>query len=236
MRAVFGIIFLLVLLVACAEKPAAIPALDGDTGPAVEQDDTTPPQAAAEVKPAEDKEDPAVLALFSKQPQVKSYSFDVAVLPDRSSSHQYFVKGDKVKIEPVTQLSFSGQPLEVVYLDRTAKTATGYCVRSGTCKNLEGMPLDYDEWNIVLPQEWIGQIKYGEKTGTLTFFNKQVTRVRYQADGKYYEAYVDNYYGMPQRVAIASNPEMKTIVGGYEYRNMAFNMLEDSDVVFTPRS
>lgn len=230
-RIVFAAVFLVLFVIACAKgtTPADTVGTTGNT-------DTGTPQAApqdvAKAEPTVNKGDPEVIKLFDRQPQVKSYSFDVVKFPSKVATATYKVRGDGVRIETVEDIAVADEVMDFIFLNKTAKTATGYCERGGGCDDAnQAYSLEYSRFDIVYPHEWIPQIKYGQKVGSLTYDNKPVTRIKYQADGKYYEAYVDNYYGMPQYVAIASDPEMTKIVGGYEYRNMGFNNVKDTDVV-----
>jgi hypothetical protein len=162
---------------------------------------------------------------------VKSYSFGLAELPDKRGGHQYYVRGNKVKIDPIQSIVREAD-IDVVFLDTTAKTAVAYCIDSTGCDTPnDPMAQRYGDWDIVLPEEWIEQAKYGKITKSLTFLSRPVTVVQYGADGKYYEVYIDNYFGYPLRVAIATDAEMTNIIGGYEYRDMAFNSIKDTDVV-----
>jgi hypothetical protein len=225
-KIVFGVLVLILFLVACASEPVATP-------PANTQTTTQPTaQEAADAEPTVNEVDATVNKLFSRSGQVKSYSFDLAKLPDARAIGTYYVKGDKIKIIPVSELVLPQGNVDVIYLDLATQTAIGYCSRAGTCNDPQKqIIMKLDEWNVVLPPDWVNQIKYGKTAGTLTFYDRTVTRVKYEADEKYYEAYVDNFYGFPQRIAVAEDPEMTKIVSGYEFRNMAFNKVADADVV-----
>jgi hypothetical protein len=172
-----------------------------------------------------------VVAILDRYSRVKSFSFQLADLPDMRGSHEYFVMGDKIRIDPVKQLLDVGD-IDVIFLDTTKKTAKAYCIDSSGCDTPnDAIAVDYDKYSIVLPPEWMTQIKYGEITGTQSFYNRKVQKVVYEANGKYYEAYLDDYFGMPLRIAIATDPGIKNIVGGFEYRQPAFNGLEETDVI-----
>ncbi|HIH25085.1 TPA: hypothetical protein HA251_08690 [Candidatus Woesearchaeota archaeon] len=174
---------------------------------------------------------PAVTKLLTRNSQVKSYSFDVALLPDKRGGAHYDVKGTLIRVTPLSDQS-AETGADVIFIDTVARTADGYCVRGKTkCLDPNApIAMDYDEWIVPLPPSYLEDITYGEVIGSLTFFNKPVTRIKYQRGALYYEAYLDNYFGYPQRVAIGSNPEMTDIIGGYEYRNMAFNTVQDDQL------
>jgi hypothetical protein len=202
---------------------------DPSTGSAAPVGGTAGPDVDTTATP-----NPAVIKLLERNGQVKSYSFSVANLPDRRGGPAYYVKGDNVRVEPTIDF-VKTEKYDIIYLNLRDQTAIGYCLKN--CETLnQAVSLTYADWAVPLPLTWIEDMKYGEIIGSLTYFNKPVTRVKYQKDGEYYEVYVDNYFGYPQRVAIATDKEMTNIIGGYEYRSMAFNSLKDTDVVFTPKT
>jgi hypothetical protein len=225
-KIIFGVLVLILFLVACAKTEPAMPA--ANPTPAAQPT----PESVAKAEPTQNAVDPTVEKLFSRMSSVKGYSFDLAKLPDARAVGTYYVKGNKIKVVPVEELVLTQGNVDVIYLDLDKQTATGYCVLKGTCPDPnKEIPLKLDDWNVVLPPTWVDQIKYGKASGTLTFYDRQVTRVKYEAGGKYYEAYVDNYYGFPQRIAVSTNADGTSIVSGYEFRNMAFNKVTDADVV-----
>jgi hypothetical protein len=232
MRTLLAIILLAMLVAACSQsqqQPPAQPPQDqpGVQPPTPQQESQTGVQAQPEPR----KENPEVVKYLQRNDLVKSYSFAVALLPDKRGAGVYYVKGDKIRIEPVRELQRSAD-YDVIFLDMTAKTAAGYCLpRQGCVDENYAIPLSYDDWIIVLPSQWLEQIRYGTRTTGFTFYDKPVHVIRYQADGKYYEVYIDNYFGYPQRVAISTDERMTNIIGGYEYRQMAFNTVKDSDLV-----
>ncbi len=176
---------------------------------------------------------PDVVKLYARQGQIKSYSFDLAKLPDRRGYAEYFIKGDNVRIAPPKE-SVSELRVDFIYLNLATNTAVGYCAKSGSCTDPNSpIPLSYSDWSIPLPISWADDAQYGKVAGTLNFFNRPITKVQYQKGALYYEVYIDNYFGYPLRVAIANDPDFKDIVGGYEYRNIAFNSLQDKDVTYT---
>jgi hypothetical protein len=225
---VITFIAILFLLAACG--PAQTPAT---TSPS---DDVQPsePAASPTVKADSRVVNDDVNKMMAKASAVKSYRFTLAKLPEKSGTHIYSVKGTKIRVDPLAKLYYT-QDIDVVYLDTVAKTATGYCLPEKGCndKNV-AIELEYNDWIIPLPTEWIDQAKYGKTAGTLTFFDRPVTRVRYEGDDQYYEVYVDNYYGFPLRIAVATDADMGNIISGYEYRSIAYNTVTDADVVYKP--
>jgi len=237
-KTLFALIALVLFLVACTQNtPGTKETTQDDTTVDTTADiipDTTQEitKDAVDMKPETTSANPDIVKMFDRLSQIKSYSFTIANLPDMGGRHTYSIKGDKIRIDVLQGLYEAGGDIDVVFLDTTKKTAAGYCLQSASCDTPNNaVTMDYDKWMVVPPTEWVSQIKTGTKSGSLTFFNRPVTKVKYSAGGKYYEAYIDNYYGMPLRIAIATDKEMTKIVGGYEYRTMAFNTVKDDQIV-----
>jgi hypothetical protein len=176
-----------------------------------------------------DAANPDIVKLFARQGQVKSLSFDFAKLPVDNVIGTYSVKGDLASIKPTTNAKTS--KFDIVYIDNAAKTAVAYCTVPGCTDKNQAIAQSYDDWSIPMPLDWASDIQYGKIIGTITYSNKQVTRIEYQKGSLFYEVYIDNYFGYPQRIAISDDSSFKNIVGGYEYKNMAFNNVQDSNVV-----
>jgi hypothetical protein len=208
--------------------------LDGQQAPG-EQPSTQTTKEAAQAEPEDLLPNSETSRLFDSAQNVKSYQVNIALLPDGRARYTYAVRGNRAKVTLVTPIDVPNGIVEVVYLDFVAKTANGYCEgKTRGCDPLLGHPLAFEDYDIMLPPQWIDQLRYGEKTRTRTFENYQVNTVRMEKGGKFYEALVHTYWGLPVRIAIADDTEMTQIVGGYEYRNIDVNKLKDADV--TPPS
>ncbi len=227
----------MLLFASCAQQTVLSPAAPAENQPPVGEQAVPPVQEAPPAaQPASGETpvgdiNPDVVKLFGRVSAVKSYSFTFAKLPDERAGNTYFVKGSKIRVDVLPELS-PGNNIEVVFLDTTDKSAYGYCVTASICPDPnKATKLNYDDWIVPLPPSWTTQVQYGKIVGTLTYQDRPVTEVRYVLGGKYYEAYVDNYYGFPLRVAIASDQDFTDIVGGSEYTAIAFNTVSDSQVV-----
>jgi hypothetical protein len=213
---------LLIVLSACTQ-------VDDNSQPLAPVDVTK--DAATESVPY--RYDPQVRKLFENPAKVSSYSFDLVLLPDRSTQRTYLVNGQRAKVVLQEELLVPGGVVDVVYLDLENKTATGYCTRERKlCTDLaSGTPLPYPDYEIVLPQDWVSQLEKASFVNSRTHEGVQATVVQYTAGDAYYEAYVHPFFGLPMRVAIATDSAMTNIYGGYEYRSIAFNAVQDRDVM-----
>jgi len=177
------------------------------------------------------KADPNVVKYFEKSGTVKSYKFDLYDLKQEIVLGTFTVKGDLAKFKFVSSQIMKENAPDYVYLNLAEKTAREYCIDKTRCATPgSSWTVEYDLHGIIFPPDWIESFKYGTKVRSLTFDRRQVNVLQYQADGKWYEAYIDPFYGYPLRVAIADDKEMTKIVGGYEYRSMAFNSVKDEEV------
>jgi len=221
------IIIAAVVLIACAPAQTAPPEQKlGEIGPSVvatEDDDT----------PILRRENADLRDMVEKQSAVKSVSFDVATLPDMGAWAKYYVRGDKAKVIPASAIDMNGWTADTVYVDFTAKTAEAYCIELSSCKKENrAATVDFARYDIELPTQWGDRVVYGERTGGVTFNSRQVTVVRWEENGKTFEAYIDPFYGVMHRAAVLDlSKDPPAVIGGYEYRDITYNTVKAEDVV-----
>ena len=222
-------IALLFVIAACA--PAQGPRAPDQVA---QQPVIAPPTPSDEhvAQPTDAKPNAEVQALSAKAGQIKSYTFDLARLPSFTADVKYFVRGSKAKIKLVTPLRFDTWNADYIYLDYDARTATAYCIDLDFCKKLNRTEsVSFEQYGIKLPQQWLDEIQYGVKKTSLQYNNRQVNVVAWQEGAVDYEAYLDSFYGYPQRVAMISGQgEDAKVIGGYEYQSMSFNTVKEEDV------
>ncbi len=219
-------IIALALLAACApaaQEPAApgVPAREptARTGP-------TPEAAEADNQPLLRTKNAEIEAMVEKSSGVKSISFDVASLPDKRAWATYHVRGTKARVDLVDDLLMNGNwYADYIYLDLEKGTAEARCIDIAACKDEpHSGAVPFDRYDIELPQDWGSRVVYGEKTGGVTYNSRQTTVVRWEEDGKTFEAYLDPFYGIAQRVAVLDlTTEPPKITGGYEYLEVTYN-------------
>ncbi len=235
MRKTFALlaIFLIIFVVACAPPQAQQPAqAPPQAAPA---QNASAPQAPAIDKPlvgADTLRTPNAQTeqLLARSGQVKSVSFVPAALPGKTGKDTYYVVGNRTKVKLSAYRTMNGWSADTVYADLAARTANAYCINPSVCKGEQKGVVDFSQYDVPTPQSWLDDIRYGEKTGSLQFEGRPVVVVRWEKDGKYYEAYLDSYFGIPHRVAIATDADMQRIVGGYEYQTLAINSATADDV------
>ena len=218
------LIALAVILTACAPvADVAIPepTITGPSPAAEPTDDAILRAANAEI-----------VQIVEKSAGVRSIVFDVANLPDKGAWATYRVRGSKARVDIVTPIPMEGWSADTIYLDLDAKTAEARCIALTGCKKENRRAsTGYGPYGIVFPLDWGDRAVYGERTGTVTFNDRPTAVVRREEEGKTFEAYIDTFYGAAQRVAVLDlGTEPPTIIGGYEYRNMAYNTVAEADV------
>lgn len=173
--------------------------------------------------------------------KVKSYRFlhspieKVGGSIRQTQDSTYLVRGDLVKVEKNRPVSVDTETyVDTVYLDLSAMTATGYCMsrNKGTC-SVEGEERDasYSDYKIKLPPEYLDDVNSDAKiVGTINFESREVVRVRWTDGPLYGEMYVDDFMGLPLRVAYYSDDEYGDIVRGVEFLEIAYNQVKDEDV------
>lgn len=218
------LVLLLIAVAACAQPQDPTPRALAP--PSAEHADA--PERTSILPPAKNDE---IEAMFARAGQVKSYSFDAVRLPDGNAFGTYFVRDGKAKVELVTPVLQNGWSADYVFVDYTTRTANFYCIELAGCKKERRVaPAEFSAYGIPLPLEWREQAVLGGKAKAITFEQRPATVVQWEAGDRHYEAYLDNHYGFPLRVAIAEDPGMTRIVGGTEYRALSFNSVAAEDV------
>ncbi len=196
------------------------------------------PAAPAETPPAAPQMDPALRALLDKASGVTSMTFVYAPIEMGPTSaivnpgDTYLVRGDKARVDVVLPHSYDASTaVNTVYLDLAQKTAIGFCDDSitGCPREGEQRPAAYGDYAITLPTDW--QVPASARIiGSRQFGSREVQIVRYQAGGKRYETYIDQFFGVPLRIGIYADSDYSQLVGGVEYQDAGFNNVKTSDV------
>ena len=108
---------------------------------------------------------------------------------------------------------------DVIYLDKESKTAQAYC-DSRKCK-VKGKKedLNYEEFYIFTPLDWINEIESAEKIGEELIEKRNTWKLSTNKG----TIWVDSYYGVPMQVEFAENT--------YKFQKMNFNDVKDEDVI-----
>jgi hypothetical protein len=248
---IIGLIVLL-LIAACTQQSVTCP--DGSSAANVAAC-PAPPQKPAETKPPAETPpqtnvvdkveqavnlDPAIKTLIDMPAtKVQSMSFTHAPMETTSAGivtnvrNRYLVRGSKMKVEVKKPISHDDTTyIDTVYLDREAKSIKAFCNDAALCSVTgEQRPAAYEDYAITLPLDWLASIP-GDATlqSSTTFDRRKVTIIRYARDEKFYEMYLDQFTGVPLRVAIFSDSDRLKLIGGVEYRDFGLNNVREADV------
>ncbi|MBR9692419.1 hypothetical protein GOV07_00630 [Candidatus Woesearchaeota archaeon] len=240
-------ILLLFFIIGCAAQSVNCP--DGSTV-ATEADCPLPPMPDPiedvpdvpdePVAPEEPQVmDADVLALFERSSKVNSVSFiytgteKVGTDEAQITKRTYTVLGDKVRVDIPVPPQYSPDTFaDLVYLDLTTKTATGFCTEGKNCMTPQPREASYNDYKITTPIAWLGQVPTNAYIkGNKQFDGKtQMTIIRYEKDGLYFEMLVQPHYGMPVSVGAYKTSNLGDMVWRYEYRDVAYNLVKEADV------
>lgn len=140
----------------------------------------------------------------------------------------FWIKGSIVKREmPVITSILYNNKIDTAIFDRVKKTAMGYCESEKYCA-VRGKvgPLDYDEYYVNTPFDWIEEIRTAEKLNSERMFDRDVWKLNVNKGEM--TMWVETYYGVPLRVDVGGKR--------YEFTYPVFNSLTDSDVAFKERN
>jgi len=240
-----ALIAALLLVAACSQQAYVCPdgayARSAAECPGAQQSPTQPqtqpsPAVVAQMLPAIQQ----LIDLHNAK--VQSYSFVYAPIemlrsgPTVSPGSTYNVRGTKVRVDVWHSQSINpASNIDTVYIDTTTREVHAFCMSQQVTRcSIKGdpRPASYDDYVIKLPLDWLAEIPANATMSSgITFQNKDTRRIRYVADGKYYELLADTYSGVPLRVRIYGDPDYATLVGGVEYQQFAINFIKEADVI-----
>lgn len=174
---------------------------------------------------------PKVQRLIDKGLSVGSFSYDFKDLqkPKEALTYHYNIKSSLVKrYLPITTKILYQNDFDVVIFNRENKTATAYCESQEYCKKVgEYGQVNYDDYYVDTPLDWLEKIKTAELTSTSEeVFGRSTWTVKAN-DGEFM-VWIEDYYGVPLKVQEGNL--------GYEFREPKFNTLSDSAVAFEERA
>jgi hypothetical protein len=142
--------------------------------------------------------------------------------------YNFWIKNNMVKRElAITTGVLHQNEMDVVIFDRSAGSAQAYCEQEDYCKITgEYGYIDYDQYNLKTPLDWLDRIEQAERIGSETLFGRDTIKVN--ANNGEFTIWIESYYGIPLKVQIDGQD--------YEFRNPKFNNLDDNDVEFVVRS
>lgn len=171
---------------------------------------------------------PEAQELLDKSTKVVTVRFSYFESIDPYVEDLYFASRDRMKIELKNKAVFtSSDSYDTVYYDFSGLNAFGYCERQSreTCpdKN-KRVSLDYDDYLIKTPFDWLKSIDRAELTGKSKMIDRTpVKEISFQSGGKSGTMFLDSFYGMP----FAVNYEGVD----YEFKGLAINTGSVEDLV-----
>jgi len=202
----------------------------------VEEEEVSPAPVVKPLIPeSPTKMSPELRDLLSNADQkVKSYKYMYSISKDNRYPHTYFVKGNYIKVK-----LFEVDPYyienyyDTVYLDAKTKSGRGFCESKSRCAirdvdNTERVfNVSYTDYRVRTPYEFLREITHAEIIGPELIENRQTVKVR-QYDGTIMtDFWLDANYGMPRRIVVTKDD---TVLTAYNFADMTFNALSDSDV------
>ena len=180
-------------------------------------------------------QDPQVARLVARQDKAKSYHFYYSTSENWNVIRdQFFMKGDKIKIELYEINRWNNDYFDTVYLEPTTKTAAAFCENKNKdrCRdNDRKFDVSYEDFVIKTPLEWLASIPRDARvTGSESFDERMSSVVEYtRDDGATVRIWIDRFSGVPVRVLIFMG-EVENILEEYNFKNLVINTLTSQDV------
>jgi len=158
-----------------------------------------------------------ILDKFTKVTTLEfSYVESPAVVPE----HFYFASAEKIKVKLKTKYSFSSNEyFDTVYLNLMEKTAVAYCENNNraVCPDSDKeFDVDFNEFVIETPFDWMKKVKSVELTGKEVFLQRKTTKeMSFDIDGQEGTMLVDAFFGLPLKITFGGK--------NYEFRDVTVN-------------
>ncbi len=218
-KIIFLGLMILLFVIGCVEETVQEPADEKDEPEDTAEVTETEEDIIAEPEGVIEDE---VKELLEKRESVNSISYKYKGPETENFYYDFYVKDDKIRYLPYRKLKSLSEEddYNAIYLDKSVETAEAYC-DDRQCR-FEGKKadLDYGGSYILTPFDWVNGITAAEKTGEELIGSRKTWKITAN-DG--ITLWVGTFYGIPLQVE--KNGEK------YEFSQMVFNGLEDSDVV-----
>lgn len=177
---------------------------------------------------AEDKQETApassaeVIALLGKaESKVKSIRYKYKGPETKDMFYDFFVKVPKIKYIPDREIKsyINPEDYDTIFLDTSKKTAASYCIDKQCISVGKKADIEYNDYYIKTPLDWLGEIQLAEKLSEEMLQNRNVWKLQ----TNFGLAWIDTYYGVPLQVENNGSR--------YIFSSVAYNTVLDSDVV-----
>jgi len=200
--------------------PELIPA------PVVEPEDTPEP-VEEEPEESEDLIDEKLKPLINAWEKIRSYSYYYTTQEDPQGD-TYYIKDNLIKIRKYQVNTYNKETyIDTVYLNVTGKTAVGYCenYKIGVCEDPnEKVLLEYDDYYVTTPHDWILSITKGKINSSETFDQRKVLVVDFSNDLVEGRMWVDSFFGVAHRIELYDGSR-------YNFVDMVFNPTQEENMV-----
>lgn len=163
-----------------------------------------------------------ILFVLQQAKKTESLSYNYRGPETGTAFHKLYVKGARIKINPQQKSRHLSKEdsYDSIYVDKLKETAKSYCDNRRCRFKGKKKDLDFDDYNYETPSEWLGKIETSEKIGEEVIESKKVYKYKANDD---MIIWIETYYGMPLRVEHQGSV--------YEFSKIAFNTVDDSDVI-----
>lgn len=168
--------------------------------------------------------DSPVEELLAKNKNVESMSYDYKrVDKPLEKVVKVWIKKVTVKQKLSVQTKvLNNNEMDVVIFNTLTRTANAYCESKKYCiKTGDAGAVDFDQYYIKTPLDWIDGVSSAEKKGEARLANREVWIL--QLDGNV-TMWVDTFFGVPLRV---DNGQKR-----HEFQNPVFNGVTDEQVQY----
>jgi hypothetical protein len=185
-----------------------------------------------EIPSTESPMDPKISSVLANQKKIISYTYiasgaqyDVGT---DDAPETWWVKGNLAKIKIHLLDTIPKDQYDTVYVNFETQRAETYCEDLSRCSDTETpSSIAYTTHLRTTPLEWAKEIpNNAEFLRTEYYESKEMTVLRFAKDGATYTMWASNFYGVPHKVVVETESGKTT----YEFRDMIYNQVKDTDV------
>lgn len=175
--------------------------------------------------------------------KIKNFRYNYGEPPFNTEINYYSVqlknsKGEKEVLIRIDLYEYEPPKVEdywdTVFLNPAIKEAKIYCLDNTKCQSKEVIKtnvteiVEYAEYIVKTPYDWAKLIPNNAKRiGTETLDKREVTKFEFTGtDGLFYTVWIDNTYGLPQKVTVVSPDDIEV---RYIFKDMTIDTEDDED-------
>ena len=214
-------ILLLALIVACVSQQKEFTSTPKPEPKTEAQINTNQPTKEQEIVEPKIEISAEVKELLGKHKiRIKSIRYRYRAPETGNNFHEFYVKGDKIKYRPARAIQSLDEEVsyDVIFIDKTAKTAQSYCEAPYCLYKGKKGDLNYADVYTPTVFDWIDGLTKADKLGEEVIDDRSTWKVETNNG----ILWIDTFYGIPLKIESDGK--------NFRFQQISVNSVQDSDV------